>query len=212
MIFPDANNPYPIEDFKDLCFLKNLITRPNIIVGDYTYYHEFEGASNFEDNVKYHFENNSDLLVIGKFTMIASGVTFIMNGAHHLTQAISTYPFQIFGGDWEKRLEGVDLPNKGNTTIGNDVWLGNDVTVMPGVTIGDGAIIAAKSLVVKDVEPYSIVGGNPGKLIKMRFTPEEINILLEAKWWDWPIEIISKNVEHLTSLDIQKVYEISQTI
>ena len=195
---PDKNTIYPLPHYDRLCFLKNIITRPNIIVGDYTYYDDFEDVRNFEKNVRYLFDFTGDKLVIGKFCMIASGVTFIMNGANHLTDAISTYPFAIFGHGWEGAMEGKQYPTKGDTLIGNDVWIGYNATIMAGVTIGDGAIIAANSTVTKDVAPYAIVGGNPATEIRKRFDEDRIRKLLDLKWWDWPIEKITANVHLLT--------------
>jgi len=199
---PDKNIKFPLAHYDRLCFLKNIITNPNIIVGDFTYYDDFEDVHNFEKNVKYHFDFTGDKLFIGKFCMIASGVTFIMNGANHLTESVSTFPFAIFGNGWEKAMEGKTYPTKGDTTIGNDVWIGYKATIMAGVTIGDGAIIASGSIVTKDVEPYSIVGGNPANLIRKRFSEEKIERLLEAKWWDWDLEKITKNVQNLTGEDL----------
>ena len=196
---PSAEQLYPLAHHKKLCYLKNLIKNPNIIVGDYTYYDDFEDVSNFEKNVKYHFDFVGDKLIIGKFCMIASGVSFIMNGANHLTKSISSYPFAIFGGAWSDAMEGKSYPVKGDTIIGNDVWIGHNATIMPGVKIGDGAIIASNATVVKDVDPYTIVGGNPAKEIKKRFAPEEIDRLLKLKWWDWPIEKITERVKDLCS-------------
>jgi virginiamycin A acetyltransferase len=168
-------------------------------VSDFTYYDDFEDVSNFEKNVKYHFDFIGDKLIIGKFCMIASGVTFIMNGGNHLIEATTAYPFAIFGGAWQQAMEGKSYPSKGDTIIGNDVWIGHDATIMPGVQIGDGAIIATKAVVTKDVEPYTIVGGNPAKPIKKRFSEAVISKLLQLKWWDWDLEKITKNVEQLTS-------------
>lgn len=201
-IGPDKNTVYPLAYYDRLCFLKNIITRPNIIVGDYTYYDDFEDVHNFEKNVKYHFEFTGDKLVIGKFCMIASGATFIMNGANHLTDAISTYPFAIFGQGWEGAMEGKQYPHKGDTMIGNDVWIGYQATIMTGVKIGDGAIIAANSTVTRDVAPYTIVGGNPAVEIRRRFDEDKIRKLLELKWWDWPIEIITAKVHLLTGNEV----------
>lgn len=202
MMGPDKNKRFPLENYDKLCFLKNIIKNPNIIVGDYTYYDDFEDVENFEKNVKYHFDFVGDKLIIGKFCMIASGVKFIMNGGNHLTEAISAYPFAIFGNGWEKAMEGKSYPNKGNIVIGNDVWIGHNATIMAGVTIGDGAIIGTNATVVKNVEPYSIVGGNPAKELKKRFSDEIIEKLLELQWWNWPIEQISENVHALTSGNI----------
>lgn len=202
MTGPNPNEAFPLPHYDRLCFLKNIVTNPNIIVGDYTYYDDFADAKNFEQNVKYLFDFTGDKLIIGKFCMIASDVTFIMNGANHLTDAVSTYPFAIFGKGWEGAMEGKSYPTKGNTVIGNDVWIGYDATIMPGVTVGDGAIIATKSVVTKDVAPYTIVGGNPAREIKKRFSAAEIERLLELKWWDWSPERITANLPQLTGKSV----------
>lgn len=202
---PDKNIKYPLENYDRLCFLKNVVKNPNISVGDYTYYDDFENEENFEKNVKYLFDFVDDKLIIGKFCMIASDVKFIMNGANHLTDALSTYPFAIFGKGWERAMDGKSYPNKGDIKIGNDVWIGYNATIMAGVTIGDGAIIATNSTIVKDVEPYSIVGGNPAKEIKKRFDNSTIKKLLEIKWWNWDIEKITKNVQNLTDNNIENL-------
>jgi virginiamycin A acetyltransferase len=207
MSIPNPNTTFPLPNYDKLCFLKNIIKNPNIIVGDYTYYDDFEDVSNFEKNVKYHFDFIGDKLIIGKFCMIASGATFIMNGGNHLTEATSAYPFAIFGGAWQHAMDGKTYPSKGDTVIGNDVWIGHDATIMPGVHIGDGAIIATKAVVTKDVEPYTIVGGNPAKPIKKRFSEEIIGRLLELKWWDWDMEKITKNVYLLTGDSLDDIIE-----
>lgn len=199
---PNPSAKFPLQNYNRLCFLKNVISNPNIIIGEYTYYDDFEDVANFEKNVKYHFDFTGDKLIIGKFCMIASGVTFIMNGANHLSESISAYPFAIFGHGWEDAMDGKAYPHKGDTTIGNDVWIGYNATILAGVTIGDGAIIATNATVTKDVEPYTIVGGNPAKEIRKRFTSEEIERLLELKWWDRDIKWISKNVKNLTGREL----------
>tara|TARA_R110002126_G_scaffold124451_1_gene266405 strand:+ start:20938 stop:21561 length:624 start_codon:yes stop_codon:yes gene_type:complete len=204
---PNKNIKFPLKNYDRLCFLKNIVRNPNIIVGDYTYYDDFENVENFEKNVKYHFDFTGDKLIIGKFCMIASDVKFIMNGANHLTDAMSTYPFAVFGNGWEHAMDGKTYPQKGNITIGNDVWIGYNATIMAGVTIGDGAIIATNATVTKDVAPYSIVGGNPAKEIRKRFSEDVIAKLLALKWWNWDIEKITKNVQHLTDNKIEKFIE-----
>jgi virginiamycin A acetyltransferase len=201
MDYPDKDQTYPLKDYNRLCFLKNIIQNPNIVVGDYTYYDDFEDVHNFEKNVKYHFDFVGDKLIIGKFCMIVSGATFIMNGANHLSQAISTYPFAIFQG-WENAMKGKNYPVKRDTIIGNYVWIGHRATIMPGVQVGDGAIIATNATVTKDVEPYSIAGGNPARIIKKRFDDTTIEKLLQIRWWDWDIEKISQYVDKLTGLDL----------
>ncbi|ALD22438.1 CatB-related O-acetyltransferase [Hymenobacter sp. DG25A] len=200
---PDTAIKFPLAAYSRLCFLKNVVTNPNIIVGDYTYYDDFEDVANFEKNVKYHFEFTGDKLIIGKFCMIASGVTFIMNGANHLTDALTTYPFAIFEHGWEGAMTGKSYPTKGDLVIGNDVWIGHNATIMAGVTIGDGAIIATNATVVKDVAPYTIVGGNPAQTIKQRFSAEETAALLQVKWWDWSPEKITSNLAALTSNNVK---------
>ncbi|MEY8778859.1 CatB-related O-acetyltransferase [Allomuricauda sp. XS_ASV26] len=207
MKIPDKNKIFPLENYNRLCFLKNIIKNPNIIVGDYTYYDDFENVKNFEKNVKYHFDFVGDKLRIGKFCMIASDVKFIMNGANHLTESLTTYPFAIFGEDWKTSMDGKEYPKKGDITIGNDVWIGYNATIMAGVTVGDGAIIATNSTVIKDVEPYSIVGGNPAKEIKKRFSDKKIEKLLEIQWWNWDIERITRNVQNLTDNKLEKIIE-----
>ncbi|WP_410478216.1 Vat family streptogramin A O-acetyltransferase [Pseudomonas syringae group sp. J309-1] len=201
---PDPKNPHPMNGFPQVCFIKNTLNNPNIIVGDYTYYDDPEDSENFERNVLYHFPFIGDKLIIGKFCALARGTKFIMNGANHKINGISTYPFQIFGSGWEKVTpEPGDLPYKGNTVVGNDVWMGYDVLVMPGVTIGDGAIISSRSVVVGDVPAYSVVGGNPAKVLKHRFPAEVSQRLLTVAWWDWPIEKITRNLQMIVSGDIE---------
>lgn len=195
---PDPSTVFPLKHYDKLCFLKNFIKAPNVSIGAYTYYDDFSSVENFKNNIKYHFEFSGDKLIIGKFCMIASDVQFIMNGANHLTHAISSYPFAIFGHGWSEAMEGKKYPQKGNTVIGNDVWLGYRAAIMPGVTIGDGAIIGAYAVVSKDVPPYAVVAGNPGQVIRKRFSDADIARLLQICWWNWPIEKISRHVQLLT--------------
>ncbi len=198
MSAPDPATAFPLANYGRLCFLKNVVENPLIEVGDYTYYDDFETVENFERNVRYLFDFTGDKLVIGKFCMIASGVTFLMNGANHLSGAVSAYPFAIFGGNWAGAMAGKTYPTKGDTRVGNDVWLGYGATVMPGVRIGHGAIVGAMSVVTRDVPDYAIVGGNPARVIRMRFAEAEIEQLLALGWWDWPIEEITARVGALT--------------
>lgn len=202
---PNKDELFPLPGYNRLCFLKNIIKNPNIIVGDYTYYDDFENVENFEKNVKYHFDFVGDKLIIGKFCMIASDVKFIMNGANHLSESISSYPFAIFGNGWENAMEGKTYPNKGDIVIGNDVWIGYNATIMGGVTIGDGAIIATNATVTKDVAPYTIVGGNPAKEIRKRFDEDTVKKLLEMQWWNWDISKITKNIQALAGGQINEL-------
>ncbi|WP_010300176.1 CatB-related O-acetyltransferase [Candidatus Odyssella thessalonicensis] len=203
---PSPDTVYPINGLKRTCFLKNIVTNPQIIVGDYTYYDDPEDVHNFHKNVLYLFDFIQDKLIIGKFCQIAAGVRFVMNGASHAMEGVSTYPFKIFGGAWVNAP--LDAPHKGNTIIGNDVWIGNSATFMPGVKIGDGAIIGTNALVTKDVEPYTIVGGNPARPIRPRFDPATIEFLLELKWWDWPIEKISQHINALATGDLELLRKV----
>ena len=206
---PDPKNKHPMEGFPQVCFIKNTVSNPNIIIGDYTYYDDLNDSENFEKNVLYHYPFIGDKLIIGKFCALATGVKFIMNGANHKTSGFSTFPFQIFGNGWEKVTpQAGELPYKGDTIIGNDVWIGYESTIMPGVNIGDGAIIASKSVVVNDVPPYSIVGGNPANVIKQRFPQKIIDKLLDIAWWDWDIKKITANLEAITGADIDTMHNI----
>lgn len=206
--YPNPTTLYPIEGVTRTVYLKNIITNPQIIVGDYTYYDDPDDVNNFEKNVLYHFNFMNDKLVIGKFCQIATGVRFIMNGSNHAMDGISTYPFRVFGGQWHKAS--LDVTSKGDTVIGNDVWIGNNATIMPGLKIGDGAIIGINSLVTKDVEPYTIIGGNPAQQIRKRFDDETIKFLIQLKWWDWDIEKITHHLDLLTSgnvTELRRIYE-----
>ena len=201
MTGPDKKMLYPNENIKTVCYISNLPKRPNVEIGDYTYYSDNrDNPENFYNHIQHHYEFLGDKLIIGKFCAIAEGVTFIMNGANHRMDGITTYPFNIFGGGWEKVTPTIEeLPFKGDTVIGNDVWIGQNVTIMPGIKVGDGAIVAANSTVVKNVEPYAIVGGNPAKLIKKRFSDEIIELLLKLQWWNWDEQKIFDKLEKLVS-------------
>lgn len=206
---PNKNEKFPNKNVPSVCFIKNVITRPNIQVGDYTYYDDKNGADKFEEHVTHHYEFLGDKLIIGKFCQIASGITIIMNGANHRMNSVTTYPFNIMGNGWEKVKPSLDeLPFKGDTVIGNDVWIGQNVTILPGVHIGDGAIIGANSIVTKDIPAYHIAGGNPSKIIRKRFDDELINYLEQIKWWDWEEKKIFDNLEILCSNDLEKIKTI----
>lgn len=202
MTGPDPNTLFPLAGYERLCFLKNIVKNPLIEVGDFTYYDDFEDVANFEKNVKYLFDFTGDKLVIGKFCAIASGVTFIMNGANHHLEGLSTFPFSIFGHSWEGAMGHLTFPSKGNTLVGNDVWIGYNTVIMPGVRIGDGAVIASCSVVTRDVAPYTIVGGNPTREIRRRFSASHTQKLLEIRWWDWDAAKISRNLHLLTGNDV----------
>ena len=200
-IRPDPNKVHPISGYDKEIYIKPTISNPNIIVGDFSYIAD----SNFESHVTHHYEWNGDRLIIGKFCQIAAGVEFVMNGANHQMNAVSTFPFYTLEG-WDMQPpEAVDMPLKGDTVIGNDVWIGQNAVILPGVHIGDGAIIGANSVVGRDVPPYTIVAGDPARVIRKRFDDEMIELLLGFKWWDKSIEEINSLIPLLTCSDIEKV-------
>jgi virginiamycin A acetyltransferase len=195
---------HPLPNFQRVCFIKNTVNNPNIEIGDYTYFDDPEDSKNFERNVLYHFDFIGDKLKIGKFCAIATEVKFIMNGANHRTDTLSGFPFAIFGPPWSDELQNTQLGAslKGDTVIGHDVWFGYASTIMPGVHIGNGAIIAARSVVTSNVEPFSVYGGNPAKLIRKRFSQEFIDELQEIAWWNWDYGKITENLKAIFSADI----------
>lgn len=197
---PDPNCTFPNE-YGTSVFLKNVITAPNIIVGDYTYYDDEHPELFEKQNVLFNYPEFGDRLVIGKFCQIASGTQFIMGSANHRLSSISTYPFNVFGGAWTKNTPPhlSQLPFKGDTVIGNDVWFGRECRIMPGVHIGDGAVIAAYSVVAKDIPPYTVAGGNPCRPIKPRFDEELSELLLQLKWWDFSAEQLVAFLPYLCS-------------
>ncbi len=204
---PDPNTVFPNE-YKTSCFLKNVITAPNIFVGDYTYYDDPVDPTAFErNNVLFNWPEFGDKLIIGKFCSIASGVQFIMGSANHRISSISTYPFNVFGGAWAENTPPhlSQLPFKGDIVIGNDVWIGRKSTIMPGVKIGDGAIVAVHSVVAKNIEPYTVAGGNPAKPIKKRFDEEMIELLLEIQWWNFQSEQLVEFLPVLCDENLERV-------
>lgn len=199
---PSPGYRHPIEQAERLGFLKHFITRPNIEVGDYTYYDDPNGVERFEENVLYHFDHVGDRLVIGRFCSIAAETRFIMNGGNHATDWFATFPFPVFGHGWEVATP-ESWPNHGDTVVGHDVWIGYGATIMPGVHIGNGAVIATRSVVTKDVEPFAIVGGNPARPIRSRFDEPTRDALMEIAWWDWDAEKITRNVGAICSGDLE---------
>ncbi|HEY1520084.1 MAG TPA: CatB-related O-acetyltransferase [Solirubrobacteraceae bacterium] len=191
---PDPMRLHPIEGQDRVVLLKPLITSPLIEVGDYSYYDDPEHALEFQTrNVTHHY--GPDRLIIGSFCAIAAGATFIMNGANHRMNGPSTYPFPIMGPPWAEHIDLItDLPSRGDTKVGNDVWIGGNATIMPGVEIGHGAIISTAAVVTRDVPAYAIVGGNPATLIKRRYSDDNVRALIEIAWWDWPIDVITKHL------------------
>jgi virginiamycin A acetyltransferase len=200
MRLPDPDKPRPVPGF-DVIYVKPTITRPNIVVGEFTYY----GGLDFESRVTHHYAFYGDRLVIGKFCQIASGVEFIMNGANHRMNGASTFPFHILE-HWGQEVPPLsEMPVKGDTIVGNDVWIGQDVTILPGVHIGDGAIVGAHSVVGSRVDPYTIVTGNPARPIRKRFDDELIALLEAFQWWNRPIEEIQTLIPLLSGDDLERL-------
>ena len=193
---------------KQTVHLKEVINHPKIQVGEFSYYHNFEILEDYASYLApYLFPLSKDSLIIGKFVQIAHGVRFITSSANHKMSGFSTYPFNTFMMTPQTTSEDItamfeDAQNRGDTVVGNDVWIGMNALIMPGVKIGDGAIIGANSVVTKNVEPYTVVGGNPATIIKKRFDEQTIDTLLNIKWWDWPIEKIEKNIDVITGNDL----------
>ena len=208
----DKNKIYPRSKDNQTVYLKSVVTRPTIEVGDFTIYNEFvNDPRDFEkNNVLYHYPINNDKLIIGKFCSIACGAKFIFNCANHTLNSLSTYTFPLFFEEWDlpKSEVASAWDNKGDIVIGNDVWIGYDAVIMAGITIGDGAIIGTRAVVTKDVEPYSIVGGVPAKEIRKRFAPEVIKRLLELRWWNWPEEKIRKAISAIRNGEIELLENI----
>lgn len=197
---------YPRPNDKQIVYLKDVITKPNIEVGDYTIYNDFvHDPRDFEkNNVLYHYPINGDKLIIGKFCSIACGAKFLFTSGNHSLKSLSTYTFPIFFDEWGLDAENIRdaWDNKGDIVIGNDVWIGYEAVIMSGVKIGDGAIIGTRAVVTKDVPPYAIVGGVPAKLIRRRFDDETIEKLLALRWWDWNYEKIRRNIFAIQSGNI----------
>ncbi len=203
---PDIKHPMPIH--KRVGFLKPLVTAPNIEVGEFTYYDDPAGPDAFQERcVLYHYPFIGDRLVIGRFCALAEGVRFIMNGANHAMSGFSTYPFNIFGHGWERGFDADSWTreNRGDTVVGNDVWIGSGAMIMPGVTIGNGAIVAARAVVARDVPPYAIVGGNPAETIRVRFDDATVKRLQAIAWWDWPVEKITRNLDAIRGADLGRL-------
>ena len=198
---PNPNAIYPIAGYDKEIYVKPAVRNPNICVGEFTYIAD----SDFESHVTHHYAWTGDKLIIGKFCQIAAGVEFVMNGANHQMNAVSTFPFYTLEG-WNMEAPAAeDLPLKGDTVIGNDVWIGQNAVILPGVHIGDGAIIGANSVVGSDVSPYTIAVGNPAKELRRRFDDELIDLMLEFKWWDRPIDEIDSLIPILTCGDLTYV-------
>lgn len=192
--------------------LKPLVTSPLIEVGEFSYFDDPDDPTAFESrNVLYHY--GPERLVIGKFCALGTGTTFIMNGANHRIDGPSTFPFPTMGGSWSEHFDLIsDLPGRGDTVVGNDVWFGHGATVMPGVRIGHGAIVATDAVVTRDVPPYGIVAGNPARLIRTRYDATDVDRLLAVAWWDWPVRHVTEHVRTIMSGTIAELEDAAALI
>jgi virginiamycin A acetyltransferase len=203
---PDPDTRHPIPGFPRVGFLRPLAAdRPNVSVGRFTYYDDPAGPEHFfERNVLHHYDFVGDRLEIGDFCALATGVTFFMNGANHAMGGFSSFPFNIFGSGWEAGFDPATwaAENRGDTVVGSDVWIGDGALLMPGTRIGHGAIVAARAVVSGEVPPYAIVGGNPARVIRMRFDPATVAALLEIAWWNWPVARITEHLDAIRGGDL----------
>lgn len=192
---------YPRTGDKQTVYLNAVIKDPQIEVGDYTIYNDFVADPLLfeKNNVLYHYPIHREKLIIGKFCSIACGSKFLFNCANHSLKSLSTYTFPLFYEEWELEKSNITTAwdNKGDIVIGNDVWIGYEAVIMAGVHIGDGAIIAARAVVTKDVPPYTIVGGIPVKEIRKRFDAKVIQQLLKLKWWNWSTDKIHQCLPYI---------------
>ena len=206
---------YPRSQGHSTVYLQNVVTDPSIEVGAYTMYDDFErDPRDFQrNNVLYHYpECNHDKLRIGKFCSIACGAKFLFNAANHALGSLSTYPFPIFFEEWGLPTDADTIArawdNHGDIVVGNDVWLGYEAVVLAGVTIGDGAVIATRAVVTKDVPPYTIVGGVPARPIRTRFDADTIARLQALRWWDWDAEIIRRHISAIQAGDVDALEQV----
>lgn len=207
---------YPRSQGHSTVYLQNVVTDPSITVGDYTIYDDFvNDPRDFQrNNVLYHYPINQERLVIGKFCSIACGAKFLFNSANHTQRSLSTYIFPVLFEEWDLDVERIPeaWDNRGDIIIGNDVWIGYEAVILSGVTIGDGAIVAARAVVTRDVPPYTIVGGVPAKPIRQRFSNPDIAQLLELRWWDWPKEKIARTIDAIQSGDLEGLKRAADTV
>lgn len=204
---PDPDVIHPIPGLDTMTYVRPTIKDPNIQVGEYTYIADRD----FESHVTHHYNFIGDRLIIGKFCQIAAGVEFVMNGANHRMNTVTTYPFYIFDGWGQEAPPLKELPLKGDTVVGSDVWIGQNAVILPGVTIGDGAIIGMNSVVAADVEPYTVVAGNPARRIRRRFDEELTALLLKLRWWDKPVDEIMALMPILSDSDLNSVKRALKT-
>ncbi len=210
--FLDASLRHPItlpngELHTHTVHLNRVIDHPNIEIGDYSYCSDFDAVDDYAARLApYLYPGAPEKLIIGKFAQIAHGVRFITSSANHPMGGFSTYPFAVFNPETMTIAYVDEVAQRGDTIVGNDVWIGFEAVVMPGVAIGDGAIIGTRAVVSQDVPPYSIVAGNPAQMVRRRFPKPVVLELLRLKWWDWPLDKIERNRKAIETADV-KLFE-----
>lgn len=221
LLDPSKTHPMSMPDgtvIRQVVHLNRVIDHPRMEIGDFSYYHNFEELDDYASVIApYLFPPSPEKLVIGKFCQFAHGVRFITSSANHDMSGFSTYPFRNFMMTPQTGMDEVaamfEVPGrKGDTNVGNDVWMGMDAIAMPGVTIGHGCIVAARSVVVSDLPPYTIAGGNPAKPLKQRFDDRTIETLLSLRWWDWPIEAVEAHIDAICGADLETLQTVAGTI
>lgn len=211
--FADPTDPHPIKlpdgsPHLGVAFLKACVDHPQMDIGAYTYASAFDPPQDWAARLApYLFDFSPERLTIGKFCQIADGVRFITASANHRHDGISSFPFAIFdGGTIEARPS---MPGPGaDTVIGNDVWLGQGACVLPGARIGNGVIVGAHAVVSGVIAPYSVVVGNPARVLRKRFDPEQIEILEAVAWWDWDIEKICAHEAEICGADVTALQRV----
>ena len=207
-MLPDPAVLRPVPGADSIAYLAPIAAgRPNTEVGAFTYVHDPEDPARFfETRVHHHYDHMGDRLIIGRFCAIAEGAAFVMNGANHIADGVSTYPFEIFPG-WEAEADQARWSDvsRGDTVVGHDVWIGAHATILPGVTVGSGAIIGTHAVVGADVAPYTVMAGNPARPVRQRFAADVVDRLLRVAWWDWPIQRIKRNLAAIRAADIDKL-------
>ncbi len=203
---PDPDRLHPMDSYPPATFLRPLaVNRPNLEIGRFSYYDDRHRTGDFfTRNVLHHFDFVGDRLIVGDFVAIAYGVQIFMNGGTHAMGGFSTFPFNIFGHGWEDGFDPAtwEAENRGDTVIGSDVWIGTEAVLMPGVHLGAGAIVSARAVVTRDVPPFAIVAGNPARVLRHRFDPDTTRRLLAVRWWDWPVERITRNLNAIRGNDL----------
>ncbi|MGA8114151.1 MAG: CatB-related O-acetyltransferase [Actinocatenispora sp.] len=201
---PDPTLLHPMPRHPRVVFLRALARDvPYLEAGEYSYYDDAEETGDFATRNVLH-PYGRERLVIGRYCAIASGVEFIMAGGNHPMVGVGTYPFSMFGGDWMAATGDIirDLPSRGDTVLGHNVWIGHRALIMPGVHIGDGAVVAAGAVVVSDVPPFAIVGGNPARVLRSRFSAGDVALLQKIAWWDWPVERVTEHARIIMGGDV----------